>query len=504
MPLPISVEALLESRGVEQSRIEYKRAWNPDECIRTLCAFANDIDNQDGGYLILGVEEESGRPKLPVAGIDPASVDRIQKDLLNKCHFIEPFYFPRVEICTFQDKTLVVLWAAAGSGRPYRASKYATKHQAEKEYYVRRGSSTVVADDATLRELFEQSSRIPFDDRENPFARIEDLSLDLMREHLRRVGSALYELSADMSLEEVAGSMRLVAGPTERLWPRNVALLMFSKDPQRFFPYACIEVVDMPDATGRGMTERTFTGPIQTQLEDALDFIGNRMIEERIDKVDDRVLTERVWNYPLLAIKEILANAVYHRDYQIPEPITLVKYPDCIEVKSFPGLDRSITDQMIRDLKIRSAGQYRNRRIGNYLKELGLTEGRNTGVPTALRCLAANGSDRPLFITDEQRQSLTVRIPVHRAFLADGASGARRRAMDGTGFSDRKTRTKDELRRDVLVLLSAGDFSASTIAVQLGYSGVSKTLRGVLDELVDEGLVRASGVNRSRRYGLER
>ena len=82
MSLPISIEALLNAQSVEQSRIEYKRGWNPDECVRTLCAFANDIDNQDGGYLILGVGEENGRPKLPISGVDPASLDRIQKYIL--------------------------------------------------------------------------------------------------------------------------------------------------------------------------------------------------------------------------------------------------------------------------------------------------------------------------------------------------------------------------------------------------------------------------------------
>lgn len=503
MSLPISIEALLESRGVEQSRIEYKRSWNPDECIRTLCAFANDVDNQDGGYLILGVEEENGRPKLPVAGIDPESIDRIQKDLLNKCHFIEPFYHPRVELCESRGKTLMVLWAPAGSGRPYKASKYATRHQAEKEYYIRRGSNSVVADEITLHDLFEQSCRIPFDDRENPFAHIENLSLDLMRSHLYRVGSNLYELSANMALEEVASNMRLVTGPTENLRPRNVALLMFSNNPQRYFPYARIEVVDMPDITGRGMTEKVFVGPIQAQLEDALEYIGNYMLEERIDKSDGRVETLRAWNYPLLAIKELLSNAVYHRDYQIPEPITLVKYPDCIEIKSFPGLDRSITDQMIRNATIRSAGCYRNRRIGNILKELGLTEGRNTGVPTALRSLAENGSGRALFITDEDRQSLTVRIPVHPLFCTEGTGSARRRGAGGLK-SERKTRTRQELRREVLVLLSAGDFSARGIAEQLGYSTVSKTLREVLEDLVADGIVHVSGVNKSRRYGLAR
>ena len=421
-------------------------------------------------------------------------------DILNKCHFIEPFYFPRIEICEYKGKTLLVLWSPAGPGRPYKASKYATKGQSEKAYYIRRGSSSVAADENALRELFEQSSHIPFDDRENPFARVADLSLDLMREHLYRVESSLYELSAEMSLEEVAGSMRLLSGPPEDLRPRNVALLMFSNEVERYFPFARIEVVDMPDPTGRGMKEKTFSGPLQTQLSDVLGYISNYMLEEHVDKIDGQVETVRAWNYPLAAVKEILANAVYHRSYQIPEPITVVKTPEYLEVKSFPGLDRSITDQMIRDYQIRSAGRYRNRRIGNFLKELGLTEGRNTGVPTALRSLEANGSGRPLFITDADRQSLTVRIPVHPAFLGQSRAGT---AAAGA-TRPRKTRSRDELCRDALVYLTAGDFSASAIAKGLGYRGVSQGLRDVLDDLVASGRVEVSGVNRSTRYRLKR
>ena len=58
-----------------------------------MCAFANDIENQDGGYIIIGVEEKKGRPVVPVVGVNPEDIDEIEKDLLNKCHFIDPFIF---------------------------------------------------------------------------------------------------------------------------------------------------------------------------------------------------------------------------------------------------------------------------------------------------------------------------------------------------------------------------------------------------------------------------
>lgn len=57
--------------------------------------------------------------------------------------------------------------------------------------------------------------------------------------------------------------------------------------------------------------------------------------------------------------------------------------------------------------------RYRNRRIGEFLKELDLTEGRSTGVPKILKAMATNGSPPPLFETDDDRAAYVIRLPVH-------------------------------------------------------------------------------------------
>ena len=54
MALSINIQELLEQRVVESTRIEYKTGLNPAAVIRTLCAFANDIDNTGGGYIVIG------------------------------------------------------------------------------------------------------------------------------------------------------------------------------------------------------------------------------------------------------------------------------------------------------------------------------------------------------------------------------------------------------------------------------------------------------------------
>ena len=79
---------------------------------------------------------------------------------------------------------------------------------------------------------------------------------------------------------------------------------------------------------------------------------------------------------------------------------------------NFPGPDRSIRMEDFQTGRAVSR-RYRNRRIGEFLKELEMTEGRSTGIPKILKEMAANGSPAPLFETDNDRLSFVIRLPRH-------------------------------------------------------------------------------------------
>ena len=68
MELEMGIEDLLNKRKLESDRIEFKAGWNPDEIYHSVCAFANDYNNDGGGYIVVGVEEENGIAKRPVKG----------------------------------------------------------------------------------------------------------------------------------------------------------------------------------------------------------------------------------------------------------------------------------------------------------------------------------------------------------------------------------------------------------------------------------------------------
>ncbi len=85
---------------------------------------------------------------------------------------------------------------------------------------------------------------------------------------------------------------------------------------------------------------------------------------------------------------------------------------------SFPRPDRSIR---MEDLQAGRAvsRRYRNRRIGEFLKELDLTEGRSTGIPKVLRVMQANSSPKPRFESGDERSSFLIRLPVHEGFAGE-------------------------------------------------------------------------------------
>ena len=464
MAIPINIDDLVNQRVVESSRIEFKSGFNPNSIIHTICAFANDIDNMGGGYIIIGIEEENGLPKFPIKGIEQNKIDSILKELVGYCHCIEPIYNPVVEPIIYQEKHIIVIWVSGGYGRPYKASKDVFNAKTSKYYYIRKFSSTLIASPNEEKELFYISSDTPFDDRPNLLAELEDLDIELLRKHLREINSDLYKYSFNKSLLEIATDMQLVAGPTERIKPLNVGILMFSEKIEKYFRYARIEVVDIPDSTGNGMTEKIFSGPIQNQLTEALSYIKNYILKEITFKRSNKAEAVKFFNYPYAAVEEILSNAVYHRSYQIREPIQVRINPDSIEITSYPGFDRSISDEAIKKYNIR-AKLYRNRRIGDFLKELKLIEGRNTGFPNALTALKQNGSPKLKFEMDVERQYLSVIIPINEHFIT-------------------KKRSKNaDYEAKIIEILKKQNLSKTELAKELGYKGISQRLRNALESL---------------------
>ncbi|HEX22398.1 MAG TPA: transcriptional regulator, partial [Chromatiales bacterium] len=198
MNLPININDLLSARTVEWERLEFKAGWNPEKVLRTLCAFANDFHNLGGGYIIIGVGEKNGRPVLPPVGLPADQLDAIQKEIVELGYRMVPYYHPIIAPCEINGKHLLVLWATGGQTRPYKAPVSLARGEREFAYYIRKGSVTVRAKGGDETELLSLAATVPFDDRMNQRAALDDLDLGLMRAYLQQVKSDLFAEAATM------------------------------------------------------------------------------------------------------------------------------------------------------------------------------------------------------------------------------------------------------------------------------------------------------------------
>lgn len=164
--------------------------------------------------------------------------------------------------------------------------------------------------------------------------------------------------------------------------------------------------------------------------------------------------------------------------------------PDCINIMNFPGIDRFISEKTIAEGKRFVSRYYRNRRLGEFLKELDLSEGHSSGIPTIQEELENNGSPRAEFFTDEDRRAMRIRIPIHPAFLE---------ADDQVSLSDsyekatkKLSKKKIEQYDKILKLLNDGEWhKTAEIADNLGLKDTrtKELLKGLiaLDKLIDNG-----------------
>ena len=424
--LPINFDDLLHCRGVESERVEFKASWNPattgPQVLRTICAFANDYHNLNGGYVVVGVEERDGRAALPPVGLSVEQVDASQKWIRGNCNRLDPPYQPILSPERLDDRLVLVVWAPASDLRPHRAP--AARGKAAR-YWIRLGSETVDAEGRRrgdlLRDLIAQTARVPWDDRAARTVPVESMREGKVREFLHAVRSGLLN---EPDGREIFRRMGLVTRINDHEVPRNIGLLFFSNDPTEWFRGAKIEVVQFAaDRAGDVQEERTFGGSLLDQVRDCLAHLENLSVFHLQKQRND--IRAKTWvAYPKAALREALMNAVYHRGYDSdqPEPTKVYIFPSRVEVISYPGPVPGIQSaHLLPNAKVVRAAPARNRRIGEFLKELGLAEGRLSGLPKIYAEMAANGSPTPSFDFDEQRTYFQATFPAHPQYAAVSA-----------------------------------------------------------------------------------
>ncbi|MBO4777803.1 MAG: HTH domain-containing protein, partial [Bacteroidales bacterium] len=434
----------------------------------------------------------------PVDGVHIQKIYSFLLEMVGYNNKLSPYYMPRTSVEEVDGKQILVIWCPAGINRPYSVPENVKSKSGSKEYfYIRSGTSSIIAKGEVLDELRELASRVPFDERGNSDITLEDISLVLLRDYLVKVGSRLADQVTATPLPKILDQMELYTGPKENRLIRNVAAMMFCENPNKFFPYTQIDVVTFPSGKlndPNNFTEVTFKGSVVQMIKQTMDYIRSNILKEYVRKISGKQEADRFWNYPYDAIEEAVVNSVYHRDFQQHESIEITIEPSGISILNCPGPDRSILKEDIEKGDILKSRRYRNRRLGDFLKELDLTEGRSTGVPTIRAKLAENGSPRAVFETTDDRLTFLVTIPIH-----DGCNESSEKDVLDSEKSSEKTTTGSEKAvnssEKILELIKQKPtMSAAEIAMEIDMTsrGVEKQIR----KLREAGVIKRIGADR--------
>ena len=412
-------------------------------------------------------------------------------------NLMRPYYQPRLYVEEADGKTILVIKVSPGERRPYKVPDYVTAKQKTYNYYIRYNSSSIVPKDEYERELIDLANRTPFDDRGNDNITLKDISPLLLHDYLVKVKSSLADEPLTENMESVLDQMELLEPTPEGYSIKNVAAMMFAERPDKFFKQAQVEIVLFPEGREKNPNNlievEPIRGSVPTMIDKTLSYLNTNVVKKKIVKPKDDEHSIKFYNYPYQALEEAVVNSLYHRDWTIREPVEITIEPDRISILNFSGPNHTIPMEAVREGKSLRSRRYRNRRLGEFLKELDLTEGRATGIPTIQDELKANGSSKATIETDEERTYFLIDIPCHLEFVKDRVVLNKDFIKDFIKDFTKENRTQVSERQEKILFMIADDetLTSQKIAQKTGVS--QRTILKDLTTLQTLGILAREG-----------
>ena len=342
----------------EGRRVEFKsEVPSNSDLAKTVVAFANDA----GGDVYLGIDD-----KRNIIGLQEDCLTDIEEQISNliydRCY---PAILPEISFLTVDDKHIIRIHIYRGSLPPY----YLKKEGKLSGTYIRVGSNNRLADENIISELERRSRSISFDSEIVLDKTVDDLDIEGFKRFY-------FEKTEEVLDINVLRKLELVKKEQEKEYPTN-ALVLFSDDElkTRMFPNAKIECARFK---GTGSEEfidqKSIVSHIGQQAEDAYNFVLRHINKSAAVK---GVYTVSRWEYPVNAIREIIRNAVVHRQYSLTgKDIKIAVYDDMLEITS-PGLLPPSIDYAAMGSRQSDA---RNKVIAPVFKRMGIIDQWGNGL----------------------------------------------------------------------------------------------------------------------------
>ncbi len=429
----MKIEQLVERLrvlGRDDQTVEVKSGVGKS-VLATLSAFANS----GGGMIIIGLSEDASFQL--VSGFNPGHAT---DQLLQRCQQITPPVRPTIDVVPFEGGQVVLaqIDAFPSEDRP----AYVTERGIYGGSYQRVGDADVRLTQYEVDRIREERKQPRWDEEPVSESSIKDLdsaALDLFLNKQRKSRPRTFTEGEDTALQR----LRIVRDGAVTL----AALLAMGEYPQEFFPRLTVAFSVFPGTTKGDVTSglrlldrETLSGPIPELVETSVELVRKNM---RSGALIGDVYRKDIPDYPLVAVREAVVNALMHRDYSpqsLGSQVQVNMFVDRLEISSPGGLYGGVTLQTLGKAGISST---RNQRLATLLETVEfpgggiVAEGRGTGIAVIEKSLADNLMPAPEIRADlnsftmvffrrqvaPQEQYLTAEDQVRQAFKeADSVS----------------------------------------------------------------------------------
>jgi ATP-dependent DNA helicase RecG len=438
----------------EDQTLEFKRQWT-DKALEDLAAFANT----EGGTLLVGIRDDG---EIVGAVADDREVQRLANLITSRLGIT-----PSIRLVEMEERPVVEICVDPASGLVSCGGRYLRRVGATNRDFPA---------EELARHILGRSGHT-WDALPSAWT-LTELDPEALAHFARLARAKLPHLNPE-NPEQTLQNLNLLSDG--RL--KNAGVLLFGKRPQRLFPLAQVRI-----GIFRGteiLDSHDFQGTLWQQLEGAMERF-RQVLKVRFDiRVEEPSLEglrrREIWEYPLEALREALANALIHRDYTYPADIQIRLEEDRLEIWSPGELPPPLTPQALYGPH---ASVLRNPLLAQAFYFAGVIERWGTGTTRIVELCRQQGLPEPEFAQWQGGVRVT--------FAKDPYTPERLRAM---GLSERQVRA-------VLYVKEQGCISNREYQ---GLVGVSKrTASRDLDNLVQMGILERVGeTGKGTRYVLK-
>lgn len=469
----------IQRRGCEGQTTEVKAAAKgcPEKLYDTMSSFSNQ---DDGGVFVFGLDETQHFEAVGVY-----SAQDLQKRVMEQGEQMTPIVRPIFTVCDRDGKVFVSaeITPVDLAERPcYKTAKGRLKGS-----YKRVGDADKPMTEYEVYSYEAYRKRYREDAREAVGATLEFLVREEVNSYMAHMRSERPNLAATGESQQLE-----LCGITNKGRITLSALLLFGVYPQALYPRLCIAAARIPgeikgttDEQGNRFSDsESIIGTVPDMLERAMDFVRRNM-RIAIGINPNTGQRQETPEYPPVAVREAILNALMHRDYSRyneDKPILLEMYDDRLEVINPGGLYGRTTIEQLGHTQ----PDTRNTLLVTMMERLGKAENRYSGIPTIRRLLTQSRLPNPKFEDnyDEFRVTLFNK-------------------RESSAHSYISTANTNDVEAKLLAFCCTPR-SRDEIAAYLGIASVQYAMRRYILPLIESGSVRMTlpenPRSRSQRY----